>query len=50
VKYTEGGDTIELRSRASGSNVVIEIADGGEGVPLEALAQCIYMAMFSTTT
>jgi len=39
VKYTEGGDTIELRSRASAGNVVIEIADGGEGVPQEALAQ-----------
>ena len=39
VKYTEGGDTIELRSRASAGNVVIEIADGGEGVPREALAQ-----------
>jgi signal transduction histidine kinase len=39
VKYTENGDTIELRSRASGKNVVIEIADGGEGVPEGALAQ-----------
>ena len=39
VKYTEGGDTIELRSRASAGNVVIEVADGGEGVPREALAQ-----------
>ena len=39
VKYTEGGDAIELRSRASAGNVVIEIADGGEGVPREALAQ-----------
>ena len=39
VKYTEGGDTIELRSRASAGNIVIEVADGGEGVPTEALAQ-----------
>jgi signal transduction histidine kinase len=39
VKYTESGDTIELRSRASGGDVVIEIADGGEGVPEGALAQ-----------
>jgi signal transduction histidine kinase len=39
VKYTENGDTIELRSRASAGNVVIEVADGGEGVPREALAQ-----------
>jgi signal transduction histidine kinase len=39
VKYTESGDTIELRSRASAGGVVIEVADGGEGVPREALAQ-----------
>src|SRR2546423_5873203 len=39
VKYTENGDPIELRSRASGGSVVIEIADGGEGVPEGALAQ-----------
>ena len=39
VKYTEHGDTIELRSRASGGDVVIEIEDSGEGVPEEALAQ-----------
>jgi signal transduction histidine kinase len=39
VKYTESGDTIELRSRASAGDVVIEVADGGEGVPPEALAQ-----------
>jgi signal transduction histidine kinase len=39
VKYTENGDAIELRSRASGEDVVIEVADGGEGVPREAFAQ-----------
>jgi signal transduction histidine kinase len=39
VKYTERGDTIELRSHASAGDVVIEVADGGEGVPHEALAQ-----------
>ena len=33
VKYTERGDTIELRSRASGGDVVIEVEDSGEGVP-----------------
>jgi signal transduction histidine kinase len=38
VKYTEIGDKIELRSRASGGDVVIEIADDGEGVPEGALA------------
>ncbi|MBA3735964.1 MAG: HAMP domain-containing histidine kinase [Actinobacteria bacterium] len=39
VKYTEQGDTIELRSRASRGGVVIEVEDTGEGVPDEALAQ-----------
>ncbi len=39
VKYTEGGDTIELRSRESGGDVVIEVIDGGEGVPRDALTQ-----------
>ena len=39
VKYTESGDTIELRSRTAARDVVIEVADGGEGIPLEALAQ-----------
>ncbi len=39
MKYTEGGDAIELRSRASAGDVVIEVVDGGEGVPPEALAQ-----------
>lgn len=39
VKYTEQGDTIELRSRASRDGVVIEVEDSGEGVPEEALAQ-----------
>jgi signal transduction histidine kinase len=39
VKYTESGDAIELSSRASGRDIVIEVADGGEGVPREALAQ-----------
>ena len=39
VKYTESGDTIELRSRTAARDVVIEVADGGEGIPPEALAQ-----------
>jgi signal transduction histidine kinase len=39
VKYTESGDTIELRSRTAAHDVVIEVADGGEGIPPEALAQ-----------
>jgi len=39
VKYTENGDSIELSSRASAGDVIIEVADGGEGVPEGALAQ-----------
>jgi signal transduction histidine kinase len=39
VKYTESGDTIELRSRTAARDIVIEVADGGEGIPPEALAQ-----------
>jgi signal transduction histidine kinase len=37
VKYTERGDTIELSSRVSGNDVVIEVRDGGEGIPPDAL-------------
>jgi signal transduction histidine kinase len=37
VKYTERGDAIELRSFRQGESVVIEIADGGCGIPEEAL-------------
>jgi signal transduction histidine kinase len=37
VKYTEPGDPIELRSFQHGENVTIEIADGGCGIPEEAL-------------
>jgi signal transduction histidine kinase len=37
VKYTDRGDTIEVSSRASGGDVVIEVSDTGEGVPGEAL-------------
>jgi len=37
VKYTEDGDTIELRSHANGDGVVIEVVDGGCGVPADAL-------------
>ena len=36
VKYSEPGDRIELSSRATGSNVAIEVADEGLGVPDEA--------------
>ena len=37
VKYTEDGDSIELRSRAEHDGVVIEVADNGCGVPADAL-------------
>ena len=36
VKYTETGDTIELQARAEDQDLVIEIADSGPGVPLDA--------------
>src|SRR5205814_1985894 len=36
VKYSEPGNRIELSSRATGSKVVIEVADEGIGVPDEA--------------
>jgi signal transduction histidine kinase len=38
VKYSDHGDPIELRSRAAGNAVVIEVEDGGCGVPPEALS------------
>jgi len=37
VKYTEPGDAIELRSYRHADMVAIEIADGGCGIPEEAL-------------
>jgi signal transduction histidine kinase len=37
VKYTEGGDAIELRSHANWDGVVIEVEDEGCGVPADAL-------------
>ena len=39
VKYTEPGDVIELRSRADRLALVIEVADAGCGVPVEALSK-----------
>ena len=38
VKYTEPGDRIELRSRAYGGRVVIELEDAGCGIAEDALA------------
>ena len=36
VKYTEPGDSIELRARAEDSELVIEVADSGPGIPSDA--------------
>jgi signal transduction histidine kinase len=38
VKYTEPGDSIELRARAEDGTFVIEVADSGPGVPLDGAA------------
>jgi len=38
VKYTEHGDAIELRSRSDLGEVVIEVHDGGCGIPEDALS------------
>ena len=38
VKYSDHGDAIELRSRAAGGAVVIEVEDAGCGVAPEALS------------
>jgi two-component system OmpR family sensor kinase len=37
VKYTEPNDPIELRSRVLDFGLVIEVVDGGSGIPPEAL-------------
>ena len=37
VKHTEPGEVVELRSRVVGGGVAIEVADGGPGIPMEAL-------------
>jgi signal transduction histidine kinase len=36
VKYTDHGDSIELRARAENEGIVIEVADSGPGIPAEA--------------
>jgi two-component system OmpR family sensor kinase len=35
IKFTNPGDTIEMRAFEDGANVVIEIADTGPGIPLD---------------
>jgi signal transduction histidine kinase len=37
VKHTEPSDTIELRARASGRELVLEVVDGGRGLPPDAV-------------
>jgi two-component system OmpR family sensor kinase len=39
IKFTEAGDTIELRAYEDGTHVVIEVADTGPGIPDEELDQ-----------
>jgi two-component system OmpR family sensor kinase len=39
IKYTQAGDTIELRAREEGSQVRIEIADTGPGIPEDEIHQ-----------
>jgi signal transduction histidine kinase len=39
VKYTERSDAIQLSAHASGSELVIEVADEGCGVPADALGR-----------
>jgi signal transduction histidine kinase len=41
VKYTEPGDSIELRARAEDEELVIEVADSGPGIP-PAAARAIF--------
>jgi signal transduction histidine kinase len=37
VKHTEPHETIELRARTAGRELVLEVVDGGHGVPPEAV-------------
>jgi signal transduction histidine kinase len=39
VKHTEPGEVVELRSRAVPEGVAIEVADGGGGIPRDALGR-----------
>jgi len=39
LKFTHPGDTIEMRSFEDGSNIIIEVADTGPGIPEEDKAQ-----------
>lgn len=37
LKYSETGKEVEVRAREDGRNILIEIADGGSGIPAEDL-------------
>jgi signal transduction histidine kinase len=39
VRYTDEGAPVELRSHAHGNELVVEVADGGPGVPPDALSR-----------
>ena len=39
VKHTEPHETIELRARAAGRELVLEVVDGGHGIPAEAVGR-----------
>jgi CheY-like chemotaxis protein/two-component sensor histidine kinase len=47
LKFTRPGDTIELRAFEDGSNVVIEVADTGPGIPEETAAK-VFEPFFTT--
>jgi signal transduction histidine kinase len=49
VKYTDAGDTIELRARSEDTSLVIEVADSGPGIPLDA-AESIFERSSRTPT
>jgi len=39
IKFTKPGDTIEIRASEDGSNIRIEIADTGPGIPPDEIDQ-----------
>ncbi len=38
VKYSDPGDSVELRASEDGSRVVVEVADTGQGIPAEEIS------------